>query len=201
MQSTTEFQGPTPADYANVSALNAAYIEVSFSLKPPQRGRLADVPFLMFSLREDDIEWWDKMLSSSPQDDFLIAVDSAGPELRQLQTAALAFLWHLAQQNPYALRVVTGAGTRWCELIAELPLFVLLDRVAGCDGLLQPRLSDRLSARLLADGTSAREQVRRSSHLRALQSLLTHVARDIPASLPAAACRFSGGLSLHDKKP
>ena len=202
MEQISEYPGPSPDDYANVLALNTAFIKAAFDLKGPQRGRLAAAPFLLFSLRECEPEWWDAVLIDQHQADLLPAAELEGPELRRIQTVALSFLWQLARRNPYAVRIISGATVSWCEKITDLPLITLLDRIGSRGDLLQSRIDDpdTLCERLLSDGTSSRQKVRRSSQLTALQSLLTRARLDNYARLPAAACSMPKPMRVQDKK-
>lgn len=202
MERINEFPGPSPDDYANVLALNTAFIKAAFEMKGPQRGRLAATPFLLFSFRERDLEWWDAALSENQQGDLMAAPELDDPALRRVQTASLSFLWHLARRNPYATRIISGATVSWCEMIADLPLVTLLDRIGVRGDLMRSRLNgaDESGSRLLGDGTSSRRKVRRSSQLAALQSLLTHARTDNYSSLPAAACNMARPMQVQDKK-
>lgn len=202
MEHNNEFAGPSMDDYANVLALNTAFIKVTTDLKGPQRGRLGKAPFLLFSLRQDDVAWWAAVLADQRQGDLMVAAEHESPELRRIQTAAMSFLWQLARRNPYAARIISGATSAWCEKITSLPLITLLNRIGGRDDLMVSRLdlTVAMGERLLAGGTSSRRQVRRSSQLAALQTLLTHSAIDNYTRLPAAACSMSGPLRVLDKK-
>ena len=93
MEQYLEYPGPSMDDYANVLALNTAFIECTSNLKGPQRGRLATAPFLLFSFREHDAAWWDEALLERQQADWATALEIENPELRQFQVAALSFLW------------------------------------------------------------------------------------------------------------
>jgi hypothetical protein len=202
MQHSSEFPGPSQDDYANVLALNTAFIKANTELKGPQRGRLAAAPFLLFSLREDDTAWWADVLADQRQGDLMRAAEHESPELRRIQSAAISFLWQLAHRNPYAARVISGATISWCENITSLPLVTLLNRIGGRDDLMVSRL-DRLvvlGERLLGNGTSSRLKVRRSSQITALQTLLTRPESDNHTQLSAAACSMSGPLRVLDKK-
>lgn len=202
MEQINEYPGPSPDDYANVLALNTAFIEAAFDLKGPQRGRLAATPFLLFSFRECESEWWDTALIEQHQADLLPVAELEDPELSRIQTAALSYLWQLACRNPYAVRIISGATVSWCEKITDLPLVTLLDRIGSRGDLMQSRIdsADGLGERLLTDGTSSRQKVRRSSQLTALQSLLTRAGYDNYARLPAAACAMPKPLRVQDKK-
>ena len=202
MQQINEYPGPNPDDYANVLALNTAFIKAAFEMKGPQRGRLAAAPFLLFSFRERDMDWWDEALVENLQEDLLAAPELDNPQLQRIQIAALSFLWHLARRNPYATRIITGANVSWCEKITALPLVTLLDRIGARGDVMQSRLdnSNRFGGRLLGDGTSSRRTVRRSSQLVALQSLLTQATFDNYTRLPAAACAMPRPMRVQDKK-
>jgi len=202
MEQISEFPGPNPDDYANVRVLNTAYIEATSALKGAQRGRLAAAPFLLFSLRENDIEWWTSALADQQQGDLMATAEFKNPELRRIQTAAMSFLWQLGRRNPYAVRILSGATISWCEKITALPLLTLLERIGRRGDLMTSRLDVPVvnGKRLLDSGTSARRQVRRSSQLAALQALLTRTDVDNYKRLPAAACNMSGPLRVLDKK-
>lgn len=202
MEQMSEFPGPSADDYANVKALNTAFIKATSELKGPQRGRLAAAPFLLFSLRETDVEWWAGVLVDQRQGDLMAAAELDSPELRRIQTAAMSFLWQLGRRNPYAVRIISGAPISWCDTITNLPLLTLLSRIGGRGDLMISRLDDpvTIGARLRGSGTSSRRQVRRSSQLTALQTLLTQAGFDNYTRLPAAACSLSGPLRVLDKK-
>ena len=202
MEHSSEFPGPSPDDYANVLALNTAFIKATSELKGPQRGRLAAAPFLLFSLREDDSPWWAGVLADQRQGDLMAAAEHESPELRRIQTAAISFLWQLARRNPYAARIISGASISWCDMITVLPLVTLLNRIGGRGDLMVSRLDTpvALGKRLLGNGTSSRLKVRRSSQLTALHTLLTRSDSDNYTQLSAAACSMSGPLRVLDKK-
>jgi hypothetical protein len=202
MEQVSEFPGPSPDDYDNVLALNTAFIKATFEMKGPQRGRLARAPFLLFSFRERDLLWWDEALVENRQGDLMAVADLENPELRRIQTATLSFLWQLARRNPYATRIISGATVSWCEKISEIPLVTLLDRIGVRGDLMLSRLDspDVLGERLLGGGTSSKRNVRRSSQLTALQSLLTRAAFDNYTRLPAAACNMARPMRVRGKK-
>ena len=201
MQQFSEYSGPGIDDYENVYALNSAFLKATSALKRPQRGRLARAPFLLFSLRETDMQWWESALADQVQEDLLEVREISSAHLRRIQIAALSFLSQLCRRNAYAARIVSGATIPWCERISELPLITLMDRVATRDDLLLSRLhaSDAAGKSLLAAGTSSKRQVRKFSHMRALQSLLATSRRD-NAQLPAAACVMTTLSRSLDKK-
>lgn len=202
MDSNTEYRGPTADDYANVLALNIAFVGATLELKGPQRGRLAAAPFLLFSLRENDPDWWHLVLADHRQADLLSPNEPLNAELRGIQTAAMSFLWHLSRRNPYAVRIISGAPASWCERIIELPLVTLLDRLGARGDLMVSRIeaSAESDGRLLAHGTSSTRQVRRASQLTVFQELLTRAGLDDYTQLSTAACSMSGPLRVLDKK-
>lgn len=202
MQHSGEYPGPRPDDYVNVQALNLAFIQATSSMKGPQRGRLASCPFLLFSLREQELGWWDEALSDRRQGDLLEARRLDCPELSQIQFATMSFLWHLGRRNPYAVRIISGASVRWVEQITELPLVTLLDRIGMRADLMQSRIESTaaLADRLLGDGTSSVSAVCRSSQFTALQTLLTRTGNNHYSQLPAAACSLSVPMRVLEKK-
>ncbi len=202
MEQFIEYPGPSPEDYANVQALNSAFIKAVYVLKSPQRGRLAATPFLLCSFRENDLDWWNDALADAPQRDFMDEAESMSPALARVQSAALSFLWQLGRRNPYVARIVAGVSISWCEKITELPLVALLERAGSRADLIAPRLIHPVAVgdRLLCSGTSSKHHVRRSSQLCALQSVLTSGSSDRYSRLPAAACRVSGFVKTRDKK-
>ena len=202
MKQAIHYPGPSRDDYANVLALNSAFIKAGFDLKGPQRGRLAAAPFLLFSIREHDRQWWEDALADTRQGDLMAAPDIESPELHCLQSAALSFLWQLALRNPYAVRIISGASISWCEKITDLPLLTLLERVGARSDLMLSRLDSPTApgGRLLGNGTSSKRNIRRSTQLTALQSLLTRCDVDSYTQLPAAACSMKGPMRVLDKK-
>jgi hypothetical protein len=202
MERITEYRGPGVDDYANVLALNTAFIAATTNLKGPQRGRLAAAPFLLLSLRENESAWWEEALTDRVQADFLAPAEQSDPELRRIQTAAMSFLWHLSRRNPYAVRSISGAPITWCDKIADLPLVTLLNRLRGRADLMKSRIESPAEGadRLLSHGTSSARQVRHASHLTVLQEMLTRNGQDKNVKLPAAACSMSRPLRVMDKK-
>lgn len=193
MEHATEYASPGKNDYDNVLALNTAFLDLATDLKGPQKGRLAVAPFLLFSLRENDLSWWSDVLSVGSQLDLMEPPAMASDDIRALQSASIGFLWQLSRRNPYAARIITGANLAWCELLAEQPLITLLERSAARGDLMTSRLGDDYdaSSQFLAGGASSRHNVRRSSHIVALQSMLTTSRHDPELRLSAAACRLS----------
>jgi hypothetical protein len=207
-----EFRGPEPADFENVHSLNKAFLkqlclpiagkrlcgQLSHALELLIAGltdlqirRLAEAPFLLFSLRELDDAYWSEIFADDPTSDLFAPPGQPTPESEQLMAAALGFLWQLSSRNPYAARVVSGASLSWCERLSEVTLFRLLQRTAGRDDLLVLRLADNdnLWKKLLVAGISSEPEVRAAAQQCVLQTLLTNAQSNSYRSLSAAACR------------
>ena len=151
-----DYQGPDPADLANVYALNTAFLDwlVAGRMKaemPPEAhallsrmdrsrlDRLARAPFLLLSLCEYDDALWGRLFSDQHGMSLLAAMQPADEDGMRLTTAALGFLWQLAMRNPYAARLVSGASLNWCEQLAACTLMDVVARVAEEPVFLEPR--------------------------------------------------------------
>jgi hypothetical protein len=209
-------------DYENVVALNQAYLALLLRDQELCRGlhgcaeplrhrlselslrqidRLAEAPFLLFSFRERDELYWTRILQERADGDLFRSAGS--DDVDTLISAALGFIWQLAKQNPYALRLFCGATLYWCERIAELTFYRLLDAVRCFGDVPVLRLAGRneLWRKLLQDGVSARSSIRRAAQLSALQVVLTDPAesqRKESWSLAARNVR-SPGLRVADE--
>lgn len=199
-----DYEGPTAEDLDNIRALNAAFLRAtnyrdsaltngisSRPLTELQIRRLSMAPFLLFSFREQDVEFWERIMADDTQADLLRT--PAADAIYAMQVAGLGFLWQLSRRNPYVARLVCGAPVSWCERIARLTLVEVLKRVSGRSDLTVPRFTDcdRVSLRLLQSGASGRRRLQRMSQQFALQAMLT---RNSPANyerLPAAACALT----------
>ena len=205
MGAKLEYQGLTRDDLANIHALNRSFLKAiagsaaeafgviaSRRLTDPQLLRLAGVPFLLFSFREHDNDYWQRVLADSPQFDLIDSGNPPDENIAQLQVAGLGFLWQLVRRNPYAARIVSGASVSWCEQIAGLTLVSLLQSAAARGDLLRMRFPDEETVwrRLLEDGISPQRQARLASHYSALQALLTRASELRYSSVSAAACRI-----------
>ena len=188
------FDGPADRDFGNVASLNAAWLTMLgtertllrgldacpsatqqrlINLSQPEIRRLAETPFLLFSFRERDDRYWDEILERKTEPGLF---RSSGSEpVDTLVAAALGFVWQLANRNPYSLRLICGATLYWCDRIGELTFFGLLDAVrnAGDVPLLRHGCRDSLWRKLLNDGVSADNDIRRAAQMAALQSVLT----------------------------
>lgn len=203
-----DFSGPEPTDFANVTALNRAFLcrlrspsggcrlrdAIPESLREAAKGltdshvdRLSASPFLLMSLREHDTSFWARVLADEPTFDLFAA------PLRDhddIAIAAVSFMWQLTRQNPYAARLLSGAPPGWCEQLGEQTLLKLLQGVANCTGFLRPRFAGNIVCwrKLLGPGLSSNVTVRESAHLTCLQALLTDRLHSPPRRLRAAAC-------------
>jgi hypothetical protein len=215
------FDGPTPVDYRNVIALNRAYLSLMqancrarqgllelsapqcrriTSLTRHQLDRLSATPFLLLSLRERDDKLWAGILSDERGRDLFTR--PVADDLDRLQSAALGFVWQIARQNPYTLRLICGATMHWCEQLAERTFFGLLAAVAPHPNLLELRRAndDVLWSKLLGDGVCRETDVRMAAHVSALQTVLTRPASSEPRTWAVAACKTKHtGLRVADE--
>lgn len=215
------FDGPAPVDYRNVSALNSAFLTLLqanrrarrslhqlssplgkriTSLTRHQIDRLSAAPFLLLSFRERDDRLWTQILSAESGRDLFTR--PVADDIDRLQSAGLGFVWQLARQNPYTLRLVCGASLHWCEEISERTFFGLLASVAPHNDLLELRRGndDELWSKLLDNGVSRDTDVRTSAHVSALQTILTRPADSTPRSWAVAACKSrNSGLRVADE--
>ena len=193
------YQGPSAADLDNIRALNRCFLGTlaesgragmpQAGLSDSQQLHLGRAPFLLFSFRETEEDFWEHLLSPDRQLDLI----SAGPTLdagtRELQIAGLSFLWQLSCRNPYVVRLVSGAPVSWCERVAGLTLIGLLNRTSHCTDLVMPRFLNQgaIWQRLLTSGTSGKVALRTRSHRSALQAMLTRARPVNYQRLQAAA--------------
>jgi hypothetical protein len=193
-----EYEGLTSDDLANVRALNRAWLDTSgtgsrrLSELPPRRlERMAATPFLLFSLCEEDLALWERLLADDSQRDLFRGNAALPGGLRRLQATALAFLWALARRNPYVVRLISGAPLYWCERIASATL-VEVTTAATRQQLAESRIQgdSPLYRRLMLPGGDFPREAREFAQIAALQSLLTGTGIARPVQLPAAACRM-----------
>lgn len=207
------FDGPDSRDFGNVSELNSAYLALLGSERALERGitgcqgplrqrlmnlrraemrRLAETPFLLFSFRETDDRYWDDVLDVTREPGLF---RSSGSEpVDTLISGALGFIWQLANRNPYTLRLICGSTLYWCDRIADLTFYGLLDAVrnSGDVPVLRQGSSAPLWRKLLDDGVSPSRQIRRAAHLASLQAVLTDPA---PSSAGSESWRLAARAS------
>jgi hypothetical protein len=204
-----DYIGPDAADFADVAALNHGFLlqlrapgsigarlreqmpeqlqRVVVALRDVQVERLAASPFLLLSLRERDAGYWRRLVGERAFPDLFAAETRSTNEVA---AAALSFLWHLARRNPYAVRLVAGAGNDWCAMLAANTLLRLLRGASSREDLLQPRLAadPAFWRKLLGPGLDSDAAIRGAAHTACLQTMLTDMPG--PARRPrAAACR------------
>lgn len=208
-----QYQGPDAADLMNVFVLNDAFIvwqrtrpadeSRERGLAPETRARLGDLgceqrerlartPFLLMSLAEDDEARWQALFAEHRTRDLLECLQLRDEAASGLVAAGLGFLWQLAQHNPYAARLVSGASLSWCEQLSASTLMNLLSRALEDQALLAPRMADKRDIwnRLLTAGVSNRRDTRHAARVSALQALLTRRPLRHSRPLAAAACRM-----------
>jgi hypothetical protein len=215
------FNGPQAADYDNVASLNRAYLSVLcrdarshaglahlsadlygrlIELTAHQVERLAEAPFLLLSFREHDEHYWNKVLDESADRDLFSVSDCV--DLDTVVSAGLGFVWQLARQNPYTLRLFCGASLYWCERIAEQTFYNLVTSVAAQGSIPELRNAhdQKLWHKLLIHGVSKSSVIRQAAHLSALQSVLTRPGNPRQPHW-ARAARTSGrtGLRVADE--
>ena len=203
------FAGPNDADYANVVALNLEWLKLLqrdaaatrglkvlpdalreriISLGPFEMESLAATPFLLFSFQETDNAYWSRILDQCAEKDLF--TETVSPAVDTLVCAALGFSWQLAQRNPYALRLFSGATVYWSERIAEMQFIELLQlvRSAGCIPQIRCGQQVDLWRKLLHNGTGGHTPCSRAAQITALQTLLTQQAL-MPRTLWQKAAR------------
>ncbi|HET6630219.1 MAG TPA: hypothetical protein VFG91_10630 [Woeseiaceae bacterium] len=220
-----EFQGPSATDYANVNALNRAFLALLRrdgtargclrELREPlrdklvgltgvQADRLAGAPFLLMSFRERDDRFWEQAFADELRGDLFAVPPPAADDLVGLISAGLSFAWQLSKQNAYAARLICGASLHWCEQLTELTFMHLLSIAGRRDEIVALRgAADRdLWAKLLDSGTSREQQVRRAAHISALQSVLTQASLPAGRQWRTAACATrSPSLQIAEDDP
>ena len=206
-----DYQGPQAADLANVYSLNLSFlgelgradgarsglapgsevlIEKLAALVPTRAERLAQCPFLIFSLTETDDTRWARLFEEREPLDLLDRLARPADASVKLVAATLGFLWELARRNPYAARLSTGASLDWCEQLADCPPLQLIQFATTEQNLLSPRLRSNSPfwQKMLGAATSKELDVRQSAQVCALQTVLTHPSAARYKRLPAAAC-------------
>jgi len=212
------FDSPERSDYANLPPINKQYLSLLdrepglrrclsplpealrarlTSLSAAETERLAETPFLLCSFREYDDSHWTRVLNSVATPDLFRPVSS--PALQTVASAGLGYAWHLARENPFTLRLMTGAPLSWCERIAELPFHQLLDAYHRSGESPTIRLGHRqeLWRLLLGPGVSRRRELRRAAQFTALHVVLS-APSERGAWLRAASRTRTPGLKVAD---
>ncbi len=208
-----DYTGPDSADFGDVTSLNVAFLEhlgssqgellrrelptklrlAMAAMSARQVERLAAVPFLLMSISEWDDTFWNRSSPDRSVGDLFTPSQNDTSPLPQIASASLGFLWQLARKNPYSARLVSGASLTWCEQLAACSLLRVLQRAVDEQHLVVPRLAENVVFwhRLLGAGLSSETDVRRASHLSALQTVLTPVAMSARQRFRSAACYSS----------
>jgi hypothetical protein len=184
--------GQDPALQRSLSRLPDALREKLCGLSAPAIDRLAETPFLLCSFREYDDVHWARILNSGGTPDLFTPQSS--PAVQTMVSAGLGYAWHLARDNPFTLRLMTGAPLSWCERIAELPFHELLDAYHRSGEAPSIRLGHRqeLWRLLLGPGISRRRELRRAAQLTALQAALSAPANRVAWQRAASRVRRPG---------
>lgn len=217
------FDGPDADDFSNVTALNRAWLGMLRQVPASRRTRcretatrlaeivelthreaehLAESPFLLFSFRERDEALWSGIIEGTGHRQLFR--NQRSRETETVLAAALGFVWQLARQNPYALRIICGATLYWCERIGELTFYRLLSAVSQSDEIpvLRSAAHSTLWRKLLTGGVSPVAEVRSAAQLCALQMVLTdpvQIRRSERLSL-AARRAPAPGLQVAEQK-
>jgi hypothetical protein len=153
--------------------------------------RLADAPFLLFSLREGDGDYWDEVHNDAASYDLFTDEVPECSDRTRLIAAALGYVWQMARQNPYTLRLVCCASLYWCERIAEQPIMNVINRATARNDLIGLRAADNtcLWRKLLSGGVDRRRSVRAATQHSVLQNLLIRPSTGSGERWKSAACR------------
>ena len=213
------FDGPDASHYGNLRSLNRRFLELAGkegslrrrlnalpeSLREKLRDlrrididRLSEAPFLLFSFHEHDDEYWDRILAR-PDGPGLFA-ELPSPAVQTAISAGLGYAWHLAQQNPFTLRLMSGVPLSWCERIADLSIHDLLDAYhrSGDAPALRFACRQDIWRLLLGGGINRRPDVRQAAQFTALHSILSApVERSV--RLRAASRLHAPGLRVADQ--
>jgi len=204
------YDGPTSTDYVNIHAMNRAFLKL-LRLRPERFGldarqairlsglgrqqmeRLAATPFLLFTIQEKDELKWRGFCNAEPNADLFEQDCTQDADVSNLLATTTGFLWQLAQQNRYSVRMICGATQRWCEMITSVTYFELVTRIRNRGDLLASRQAANADiwSKLLVEGVAAERRVRDAAHIAVLQTLLTGHPGVSETGWPIAACKTS----------
>ena len=214
------YDGPTQQDYVNIHALNREFLKLTrlyperfgldsllagrlAALGRQQLERLASTPFLLFAIKENDEVSWRAICHAGPDTDLFESNRRDDAGIGNLIATSVGFLWQLAQQNPYSVRLICGASPAWCEIITAITYFELITLTRSRHALLSIRQAPNADiwSKLLVDGVKAEAHVRSAAHIAALQTLLTGYPVANAATWPVAACRTTyPGLRVAEER-
>ena len=207
-----DYPSPNAADFNEVTVLNTAFLALLkddraaavllaglsadtagklSGLTETQSQRLASAPFLLFSLREADDQYWDEVQSDGASYSLFAASGVGSIDGNRLVSASLGYIWQMAQRNPYTLRLICCASLYWCERISDQPLMHVISRATGRDDLLELRAGTESGVwrRLLDSGLSRRNDVWLATQYSVLQALLMVSPAKRDTAWKSAACR------------
>lgn len=191
------YPSPEPADLDEIRALNTGFLSVCERLSDPEPplGRLAAlspvdkaslsrVPFLIFSLEEQQEEQWGRLFDGHPD----LLDEATDPAWVPITTAAIAFLWQLARRAQHDVRLFTGCSQGWCQRLASHRLMLLTHNALALGIRPQLRFADNDAwwDRLLDACATPKSVVQDAGKIMAMQRLLL-VTR--PVEAPAIAAR------------
>jgi len=201
------YEGPTQSDYRNIQALNREFLRlarampVEFGMSDKegrrlqalcreQTERLVTAPFLLCTMRENDLQLWREFLRDDPNNDLFKNERMQTVDISNLLAAVVGFLWQLNQRNAYAVRLVSAARSDWCDLVTDVTYFELVAISRHRGDLLSFRQVEGVDiwSKLLVDGVKPEKRVRTAAHLAVLQTLLTSVPTNDNSAWPVAAC-------------
>jgi len=206
------YPSPKATDFTEVAVLNKAFLRLLCSeteattllgtipvdigsrlagLDDTEAARLAAAPFLLFSLRESDDDYWDEVRSDAASYSLFRGASPECSDKTRLVAAALGYVWQMARLNPYTLRLICCASLHWCERIAEQPLMHVINRATVQDDLIGLRAGSDAGfwGKLLAGGLDPCEDVRKATCYSALQTLLIAPPPKRQGQWRSAACK------------
>ena len=196
-------------DLANVRALNTSFLNWLAlgrnsqclpgdcawrfnALSRHQRARLAQTPFLLLSLHEDDSRRWQRIFALAPQRPLWASVRHGDETATHLVTLAASFIWQLAARNAYAARVISGASLAWCEQLRDCTLVAVTERLAEEPALLTARAAHNqpLWNHLLSAAESGQQDACDAANASLLQSMLEGATSMQSLQFASAACKM-----------
>ena len=122
--------------------------------------QLAATPFLLFTIQENDELTWRAICRADPNTDLFENGGASDAGISNLLATSVGYLWQLAQQNPYSVRLICGASPDWCEMITAVTYFELVTLTRCRDDLLVLRQARNVDiwSKLLAEGVRAEQQ-------------------------------------------
>lgn len=197
------YPSPESDDFANVHALNAEFIAISLRLgeRPELAGfqtdeldRLANVPFLLFSLQSDDSLLWQRVFDGTT--DLADQARVISEDWTSLTSGTLAFLWSLARKDRHSARLFSGCRDDWCSRLASRRLICVTDRLLRAGVRPEIRIHPTSEAWLafLRACTCRDHRVRDASSIGLFQAL--SLSSNERPTLASAACRMRSTIRI-----